>query len=143
MTYKEMQREPLKKGFSLLEIMVVIMIIGVLIGGVLGGMRWLQKAKESTTRSKLAALDNMIEMYNTQIGEYPTDTDLRELTEGPSKPGLQKRWGEAIAAPADLEDSWKQPFVYTLNPKGTRPPYDLYSRGSSGTAQIRSPRSQE
>lgn len=130
-----------QKGFSLIELMIVIMIIGVLAAATFGGLRWLQKAKETTTNSKLAALDTMIEQYNTQVGEYPTD--LRELIEGPSRQDLHKKWGEAIAAESDLQDGWNQPVVYQLNPKGTRPPYDLYSIGSKGNAQIRSPRSKE
>lgn len=131
----------LKKGFSLIEIMIVIMIIGVLAAATFGGFRWLQQARLSTTNSKLAALDTMIEQYNTQVGEYPTD--LRELVEGPSKQGLQKKWAESIAAESDLTDSWNNPFVYQLKPKGTRPPYELYSIGSKGNAQIFSPRSKE
>ena len=131
----------LQKGFSLIELMIVIMIIAALAAGVLGGLRWLQRAKETTTKNKLAALDTMIENYNTSIGEYPTD--LRELVEGPQKQGLQKKWGLPIADEPDLTDAWNQTFVYTLNPKGTRPPYDLYSIGPKGDVQIRSPRSQE
>ena len=131
----------LKKGFSLIEIMIVIMIIGVLAAAAFGGLRWLQQAKISTTNSKLAAMDTMLEQYNTQIGTYPTDT--RELIEGPSSDALRKKWGEAIAAEADLNDAWNQPFVYQVAPKGSRPPYTLYSIGSKGDAQIRSPRSQE
>ncbi len=130
-----------KSGFSLIEIMIVIMIIGVLAAGTFGGLRWLQRAKLTTTETKLAALDTMIEQYSTTIGEYPLD--LQEIVEGPSKPQLQKRWQEPIASEEDLMDSWRQPFVYTLNPKGTRPPYELYSIGSKGDAQILSPRSKE
>lgn len=129
------------RGFNLIEIIIVITIIGVLTAATLGGMRWLQRAKLTTTETKLASLDQMIEQYNTTIGEYPTD--LRELIEGPSKQNLQKRWQEPIAAEDDLNDGWKQPFMYTLNPKGTRPPYELYSIGSSKTAHILSPRSRE
>lgn len=131
----------LKKGFSLIEIMIVIMIIGVLAAATFGGFRWLQKARLSTTESKLAALDTMIEQYNTQVGEYPGD--LRELMEGPSNQSLKKRWAESIANESDLSDSWSQPFVYTRKQKGSRPPYELYSIGSKGDAQIFSPRSKE
>lgn len=130
-----------KQGFSLIEIMIVIMIIGVLAAATFGGLRWLQRAKLTTTESKLAAMDTMLEQYNTTIGEYPGD--LSELVDGPSKPQLQKRWQEAIASQDDLLDAWKQPVVYSLSPKGTRPPYELYSIGSKGDAKILSPRSKE
>jgi general secretion pathway protein G len=129
------------RGFSIIEIVIVITIIGILAAATFGGLRWLQKAKLTTTETKLAALDTMIEQYNTTIGEYPTE--LRELAEGPSKQNLQKRWQEPIAAEDDLSDGWKQPFIYSLSPKGTRPPYELYSIGSTGNAKIFSPRSKE
>lgn len=121
--------------------MIVVMIIGVLAAAAFGGLRYLQQVKLSTTRQKLAAIDTMLEQYSNTVGEFPTE--LQELIDGPSKPQLQRRWGEAIASETELEDSWKQPFVYSLNPKGTRPPYELYSIGSKGDAQIYSPRSQE
>ncbi len=130
-------RQTIKKGFTLIEIMIVIMIIGVLAAGAFGGMRYLQRVKVSTTRNKLVTVRTMLEEYNTLVREYPTE--LQELIDGPSKPQLQKRWGEALAAEDELVDAWKQPFVYTLNPKGTRPPYDLYSIGSKGDAQIYPP----
>lgn len=130
-----------QKGFTLVEIIIVIAIIAALSVVTFGGLRYLQKAKESTTRTKLASLDAMIDQYNSQMQRYPTD--LHELIEGPNEPALRKRWGEAIASESDLQDGWNQPFVYELLAKGSRPPYRLYSIGSSGNAQILSPRSQE
>ena len=131
----------LRKGFSLIEIMIVISIIAVLAAGAFGGLKLLQRVKESTARTKLAALDSSIETYNTTIGEYPTD--LRELVDGPQKPQLKKRWGEALASEEELKDPWGKEFVYTLGAKGARPPYNLESTGSTGEAHILSPRSQE
>jgi general secretion pathway protein G len=131
-----------RPGFTIIEIMIVIMIIGIIAAGAFGGMRYLQRVKESTTRTRLAAVDTMIEQYHTTIGEYPTE--LQELVEGPtSKPQLQKRWGESIATADELRDAWQQEFVYSVSPKGSRPPYELYSIGSKGDSQIFSPRSQE
>lgn len=141
MTFSNGSRSNLQKGYSLIEIMIVIMIIGVLAAGVIGGFRYLQRAKIATTNSKLAALDTLLESYNTQLGEYPDS--LEEVVSGPTKPNLQKRWGAGVGAEAsDLQDSWKQTFVYQLNPPGSRPPYVLYSMGPKGDAQIHSPRSQ-
>lgn len=129
-----------KQGFSLVEIMIVILIIAVLMAGALGGMRYLQRVKVSTTKTKLASLDTTLEQYRVDIGEYPTD--LQELMDGPSKPQLQKRWAESLASEDDLLDAWANDLMYTLFPKGTRPPYELYSGGSTGDARILSPRSQ-
>ena len=136
-----MANKTLKPGFSLIEIMVVILIIGVLAAGAFGGFRLLQRAKLSTTESKLAAVDTMLETYNNQIGEYPGD--LSELVNGPTNQALLKRWGEPLATQEELEDGWKQPFMYEKKAKGARPPYELYSIGSKGTAHINSPRSKE
>jgi general secretion pathway protein G len=130
-----------RRGFTIIEIMIVVMIIGIIAAGAFAGMRYLQRVKESTTRTKLAAVDTMLEQYNTTIGEYPTE--LQELVDGPSKPQLQKRWGESIGTVDELRDAWGQDFVYSLQPKGSRPPYELYSIGSKGDSQIYSPRSQE
>jgi general secretion pathway protein G len=135
------RRKDAKEAFSLIEIMIVIMIIGILAAVAMGGFAYLRRAKESATNTKLATIDVAIEQYNTSIGEYPTD--LRELAEGPQKPALQRRWGESLVTEAELKDGWGQDFVYQLNPKGARPPYDLYSIGSTGTARIMSPRSKE
>ena len=130
-----------KKGFTIIEIMIVIMIIGVLAGMAFQGFRYLQGVKLKQTQTKLAALDTMIEQYNTDIREYPSD--LQELIDGPSKPQLQRRWARSLASQEDIEDAWNQPFVYTLNPRGSRPPYDLYSIGPKGEDTIYSPVSQQ
>ena len=130
-----------RQGFSLIEIMIVVLIIAVLMAGAFGGMRYLQRVREQTTRTKLAAVDTMLEQYNVTVGEFPAD--LQELVDGPSKPQLQRRWGDSIASEEELRDSWGNDFVYTLQPRGSRPPYELYSMGAKQDSQIFSPRSQE
>ena len=130
-----------RKGFSLIEIMIVVLIIGVLMAGAFGGMRYLQRVRVQTTRSKLASVDQMLEQFNVTVGEYPTE--LQELVDGPSKPQMQRRWGEALAEEDELRDSWGHEFVYTVQPKGSRPAYELFSIGSKGDSQIFSTRSQE
>lgn len=130
-----------RQGFTIIEIMIVVMIIGIIAAGAFAGMRYLQRVKEQSARTKLAAVDTMLEQYNTLIGEYPAE--LQELVDGPSKPQFQRRWGEQLAQTDELRDPWGQQFVYSVNPKGSRPPYELYSTGSKGDAQIFSPVSQQ
>lgn len=127
-----------KKGFNIIEIMIVIMIIGVLAAASFGAFKWLQRAKVTTTNTKLAAVDTLLENYNTQLGEYPSV--LEELIAGPTKPNLQKKWGAGVGADqSDLTDAWNQTFVYV--PAGPR--YTLYSIGPKGDQQLHSPRSQQ
>lgn len=130
-----------RKGFTIIEIMIVVMIMGVLAVMAFAGFRYLAQIKVDQTTSKLASIDVMLERYNTQMKEYPVD--LQELSDGPSKPQLQRMWRTAMATSSDLEDAWNQPFVYTLNPRGSRPPYDLYSIGPKGESTIYSPVSAE
>ena len=128
-----------KKGFTIIEIMIVIMIIGVLAAGAFGGMRYLQRVKRSNAKMQLAKVDVMIEEYLTAVGEYPTD--LQELVDGPSKPQLQRRWSGPLATESELRDPWQMDFVYSLNPRGAQYPFELYSTGPKGDEQIFSPRS--
>ena len=130
-----------KPGFSLVEIMIVILIIGVLAAGTIGGLRWLQRAKLTNTETKLMQGDTMLEEYNNRIGEYPSE--LRELIDGPQKPESRKKWALPIADENSLKDGWNYPFVYILNPKGSKIPYELYSTGPKQTDQIFSPASRE
>ncbi len=127
-----------RKGFSLVEIVIVITIIGVLAAGAIGGLKYLERVKLSNTNTRLAALDSAIEAYDSTVGEYPSD--LRELIDGPSKPALQRKWQQPLVSEDELKDAWKHDFVYVLSPKGSRPPYELYSIGSKGTSHINSPR---
>lgn len=132
----------LKKGFSLIEIMIVILIIGVLMAGVFGGFAYVRRAKESSTNTKLSAVDSFLEQYNLKIGQYPQS--IHELITGPEgNPALMRKWGEQIASEDELKDAWGHEFIYAPSAKGSRPPYDLYSGGSSGTSQIRSPVARE
>ncbi|MBA2306910.1 prepilin-type N-terminal cleavage/methylation domain-containing protein, partial [Candidatus Dependentiae bacterium] len=54
----------LRKGFSLVEIAIVVMIIGVLMAGAFGGLRMLQRVTEGTARTKAASLKSAIEQYS-------------------------------------------------------------------------------
>lgn len=128
-----------KSGFTIIEIMIVIMIMGVLAVMAFAGFRYLQQVRIDQTTTKLAALDAAIERYRTHVNEYPSD--LAELVDGPSKPQLSRMWRGPYVDQQDLEDPWNQQFVYTLNPRGSRPPYDLYSMGPTGESTYYSPAS--
>ena len=113
-----------RRGFTLLEMMMVVVLIGILAGVsvvALGGAA--ERARISTTITKMRSLKNALETYNGQYGTYPDQLAVLYTM----KPPLV----EKIA----MQDGWKKNFVYHYpSTSGNDPdkPFDLKSTGKSG-----------
>ena len=67
----------LRKGFSLIEMVIVILILGIIAAVAAPRMfDTATTAEENTTRQQLAVLRNAIEMYRARSGIYPLTNDL-------------------------------------------------------------------
>lgn len=93
-----------RRGFSLVEIMVVLVIMGLLAGLVAVNVRaYLIKAKQKTALSDIATIVNALEFFYTEAGRYPTQEEgLAILTqsskifpEPPLKTNLVDPWGKS------------------------------------------------
>ncbi len=78
----------LRKGFSLIEMVIVILILGIIAAVAAPRMfDTASTAEENTTRQQLAVLRNAIEMHRAQNGSYPANgnlvTDMQALLNGP------------------------------------------------------------
>jgi type II secretion system protein G len=77
--YKMMKRN--NKGFTLVELMVVLLIIGILIAIAIPIYNSTQaKAKEKACQSNLRTLDGAAAQYHAATGAYPNATDYNGLT---------------------------------------------------------------
>lgn len=77
-----------RKGFSLIEMVIVILILGIIAAVAAPRMfDTAEQAEINTTRQQLAVLRNAIEMYRAQNGTYPTNgnlpTAMADLLNGP------------------------------------------------------------
>jgi general secretion pathway protein G len=119
-----------QRGFTLVEMLVVITIIG-LIMGLIGPrvLNYLSESKVKAARIQLQSFGSALDLFYLDAGRYPsTDEGLAALV----RPiGAVAGWaGPYLKGGAVPNDPWNNPYVYRS--PGVRGPYDIVSYGSDG-----------
>lgn len=132
------RRFPVKKtdcrGFTLIELMVVIVILGILAGLIIPRiMGRPEEAKRLKAQIQIESLETALKLYRLDNGMYPdTEQGLQALIEEPETGTLPKNWrkGGYLEKGRLPKDPWGNDFVY-LSP-GVHDDYDIMSYGSDG-----------
>ena len=121
------------RGFTLLEMIVVLVIIGLIMGLVGPRLfRQADKAKVQTAETQVRMLRGALETMRLDTGRFPTaDEGLRMLTEKPLDPKITDRWQGPYLDEALPSDPWGTPYQYSPSSTGTHP-FTLYSLGADG-----------
>jgi general secretion pathway protein G len=121
-----------ERGFTLLELLVVLAILGLLIGLVApAALRQLGSAKEKVAHQSIERLASVLDIYKLDVGTYPsTDQGLQALIEQPS--GVEHWSGPYLKGDRIPEDPWGHPFLYRMPSERPGHDYDLYSLGPTG-----------
>lgn len=117
------------RGFSLLELLVVLVIMGMLVG-IVGPKLFnrLGKSKAETARAQIHAFSKALDQYRLDTGRYPgTEQGLTALIE---RPASESKWDGPYLAKAVPPDPWGKPYSYKS--PGEHGEYDLLSFGSDG-----------
>ena len=124
-----------QRGFTLIEIMVVVVIIGILISlvapNILGRV---DKARITAAKADIATLDQALEMYRLDNHSYPsTDQGLEALVAKPGGEPVAKNWNpEGYLKKKQLPaDPWGNQYQYIV-PGSEGRAYDLFSFGKDG-----------
>jgi len=131
MKWRQKVRTPkYSKGFTLIEIMVVVVILGVLAALIVPNiMGRPDEARAAVARSDIQAIGNALNLYKLDNLSYPdTNLGLEALV---SKPANVEVWRDGGYLPRVPVDPWGNPYLY-VSPGGEGRPYDLYSLGSDG-----------
>lgn len=116
----------LARGFTLLELLVVMVIIGLLVGYV-APMYFKQvgKSEVKVTRAQIESFGKALDQYRLDTGHYPTtDQGLAALV---TKPTDEVRWDGPYLKKGIPTDPWGAQYIYKR--PGTHGEYDIVSFG--------------
>lgn len=121
-----------ERGFTLLELLVVILIIGLLVGVVAPRLLGqVSKSEVTTARAQLDALDKALQAYRLDTGRFPSSAQgLRVLT---AAPGDEPRWRGPYLQGDVPPDPWGSSYQYRV-PGTQGRDYDLFSFGRDRAA---------
>ena len=120
------------RGFTLIEIMVVVVIIGLLAAVIVPAvMKRIDDARVAKAKEDIQSLETALTMYYMDNSKYPTtDQGLTALTTQPSDPTI-KNWKPGGYIERISKDPWRNDYVYAFPGTHGRP-YDLCSLGGDG-----------
>jgi general secretion pathway protein G len=120
------------RGFTLLEMLVVLVIIGLLVG--LVGPRLfgrVETSKIQAAEAQVKLLRGAIETYRLDVGALPAANEgLEALVKAPSD-AIRPRWKGPYLDDAIPLDPWGNKYQYAV-PGAEGRPYALYSLGADG-----------
>jgi len=121
------------RGFTLLEMLVVMVIIGLLAG--LVGPRIFGKvdtSKVQTAQTQIKMLESALNIMRLDVGQVPPpEQGLQWLTHAPTSPSLVSLWQGPYIEGAIPMDPWNNPYQYKI-PGVNNKPYSVFSFGADG-----------
>ncbi len=123
---------PAQKGFTLIEIMVVMVILGLLVAVVAPNILGRgEEARIQVAKTQISQISSALDLYKLDNFAYPaTEQGLEALVTKPSGFPEPKNWNKNGYMKNVPVDPWNNPYQY-ISP-GVNGPFDLYSFGPDG-----------
>jgi general secretion pathway protein G len=119
------------RGFTLVELLLVLVILAVLAAMVVPKFtKRSEQARVAAASTDIANISTALDSFEIDTGRYPTsDEGLRALAEQPAN---AKDWKGPYLKRAVGNDPWGNPYVYRSPGQHNTTSYDLYSFGPNG-----------
>jgi general secretion pathway protein G len=123
------------RGFTLLELIVVVTILAILMGVVAPRlMSWPGEARKARARTDMKAIATALQTYHVDNFKYPsTQQGIEALVRKPSGQPDAPNWktGGYLGATDVPKDPWNRPYLYISPGQGGRE-FDVYTLGADG-----------
>jgi general secretion pathway protein G len=128
------RRAPSRRGFTLLELIVVIIVLGLLAGlvapQIIGRV---SEARSTTAKTQIELIGVALDNYRLDNGGYPsTQQGLEALRTKPTGGPAPLNWRGPYLKKAVPLDPWKRPYIYRSPGESNPTGYDLLSLGRDG-----------
>jgi general secretion pathway protein G len=117
-----------QRGFTLIELMVVIIVLGLLVGLVAPRLFGrVGQSKQAAAKAQIELLGAGLDQYRLDIGGYPNTSQGLDALQ--RNPGVQN-WAGPYLKKSVPRDPWGNPYKYRA--PGQHGEYDLWSEGADG-----------
>ncbi len=124
------------KGFTLIELMLVVIILGILVAMVVPRLAGrTEQARRAAAKADIESnLAVSLDLYELDNGVYPTtEQGLTALITEPTSSPVPPNWNGPYLKKKKLPvDPWGRPYIYVSPGVHNKEDYDLYSYGPDG-----------
>ena len=124
-----------RKGFTLIELMIVVVIMGILATLLIPRiMERPEEARRIKGKMDIKAIESALKLYKIDNGSYPTtEQGLIALIKKSEIIPIPKKWREGgyLDGTSVPKDPWGNPYYY-VSPTPDGKDYEIVSYGSDG-----------